>query len=336
MKNITKILIALSLTFSFMFAMTKTGTSVGQFLKIGTTADILGMGESGVANVRGMSAMQYNPAGLSRYNCQAITFSQSNWLVDTDFLYFGGTMNFGNMGTVGLSMTTLDYGEMAVRTVEDPEGTGEVFDAQDLSLGLVYANNLTDRFSIGGQVKYIGQKIWHMTAQTMAVDMGALFITQFKGIRLGMSITNFGGKMKMSGRDVRFYDDPDEDSYGNNDQVPAEYQLEKWPLPLTYRVGLAGEPIQNKNLRWTISVDAIHPSDNTEYINLGTEIVYRKMLFLRTGMRTLFQEDREGGFTLGGGLKYTFNQSLKLQLDYANVDYGRLGNVSFFTISINY
>ena len=336
MRNINKIIFILVLSISLSFAMTKTGTSVGQFLKIGATADIMGMGESGVANVRGMSALQYNPAGLSRYNTQAISFSQSNWLVDTDFFYFAGSMNFGRSGVVGFNVTSLDYGDMAVRTVKKPLGTGEMFNAQDLSIGLSYANNLTDRFSIGGQVKYIGQKIWHMNATTAAIDLGALFVTQFKDIRLGMSITNFGGKMKMSGRDVCFSNDPDEDSYGNNDQIPSEYKLDNWPLPLTFRVGLAGEAIDNKMLRWTLSIDAIHPSDNTEYVNLGTEVELRKMLYLRTGMRTLFQTDREGGLTFGGGIKYAFSQSLKLQIDYAYVDYGRLGNINVFTLSINY
>ncbi len=336
MKNLNKILIILIFSVTISSAMTKTGTSVGHFLKIGTGADIVGMGESGVANVRGMSAIQFNPAGLSRYHTQGVSFTQSNWLVNNEFFYFAGSMEFGRAGVVGFSLTTLDYGDMAVRTVEQPEGTGEFFNAQDMSIGLSYSNNLTDRFSMGGQVKYIGQKIWHMNAKTAAIDLGALFITQFKDIRLGMSITNFGGKMKMSGRDVRFYNDPDEKSYGNNDQIPAEYQLDQWPLPLTFRVGLSGEFLENRLMRMTWAVDAIHPSDNTEYVNLGVEAEISKLFYLRSGMRTLFMENREGGLSLGAGLKYTFSQSLKLQIDYAFSDYGRLDNINMFTLSIGF
>ncbi len=336
MRNIKKILLILILSISLNFAMTKTGTSVGQFLKIGTVADIMGMGESGVANVSSMSAIHYNPAGLSRFNTQAITFTQSDWLVNTDFFYFAGAMNFGVGGVVALNVTTLDYGDMLVRTVEKPGGTGEYFNAQDLAIGLAYSNNLTDRFSIGGQLKYINQKIWHMNSATAAFDIGALFITQFKDIRLGMSITNFGGKMKLSGRDVRFSNDPDEESYGNNDQIPAQYQLDQWPLPLTFRVGLAGEAIKNRLLKLTWAVDAIHPSDNTEYVNLGCELEISKMFYLRSGMRTLFQKNREGGTTFGAGLKYALNRSLKLQIDYAYIDYGKLSNIDMFTLSINY
>lgn len=336
MKNIRKILLLLTLCIGVSFGMTKTGTSVAHFLKIGNVADIVGMGESGVAYVRGMSAMQYNPAGLSRYRTQGVTFSQGSWLVNTDYFYFAGSLDFGTGGVLGVNITNLDYGDMAVRTVEDPNGTGEFFNAQDIAIGLAYSNNLTDRFSIGGQVKYIGQKIWHMNARTAAIDLGALFITQFKDIRLGMSITNFGGKMKMSGRDVRFSNDPDEESYGNNDQVPAEYQLDEWPLPLTFRVGLSGEAIKNRFLRLTWAVDAIHPSDNTEYVNIGCEAEINKMFLLRTGFRSLFMTDREGGLSFGAGVKYAINRSLKFQIDYAYVDYGRLDAINMFTLGINF
>ena len=33
--------------------------------------------------------------------------------------------------------------------------------SRDMAVGLSYAANLTDRFSIGGTMKYISQEIWH-------------------------------------------------------------------------------------------------------------------------------------------------------------------------------
>ncbi|MCF7886779.1 MAG: PorV/PorQ family protein, partial [Candidatus Marinimicrobia bacterium] len=300
--SIKKSIIITLISISGLIGMTKTGTSAAQFLKIGPMAGIMGTGESGVANVRDLSAIHYNPAGLSRYRTQSVTFTQSNWLVNTNYYYFAGSMDFSNAGVVGFHITTLDYGDMLVRTVEEPDGTGEYFGSQDLSIGLAYSKNLTDRFSIGGQVKYISQEIWHMSAATAAIDLGALFITQFNGIRLGMSITNFGGKMMLSGRDVQFYNDPATELYGNNDQIPAEYKLNQWPLPLTFRVGLSGEAFDSRRFRLSWNVDAVHPSDNTEYLNVGSELEFNRMFYLRTGIRTLFVKNREGGAAFGGGI----------------------------------
>ena len=324
------------LTGSSLFATTKSGTTVAQFLKIGINARTMGMGESGVANSTGLSSLQYNPACLARFNVQEITFSQSKWLVDTDFMNFSASMNFNQFGVIGLHVTQLDYGDEKVRTINEPTGNGEYWDAQDLNIGISYAKNLTDKFSIGGQFKFISQQIWHMKSSTMAIDLGALFITPFKDIRLGMSITNFGGKMMLEGRDVRFYDDPDETIYGNNDQIPAMYELNKWPIPLTFRVGLAGELIDSQGIKWTLSVDALHPSDNSEYLDVGTELGLFRKLYLRAGMRTLFAEDQEGGLSMGIGIQQAFTPALKIKVDYAWIDYGVFEYVNMLSVSLVY
>ena len=316
---------------------TKTVTTAAQFLKIGVHAGGMGMGESAVAFPSSLSALHWNPAGLSRFNTQEVVFTQSKWIADTDILYMAASMNFGRYGTVGAYMTTLDYGDdMLVRTEEKPLGTGERFSARDLDMGLSYASNLTDRFSIGGTVKFVSQQIWHMTAQTMALDLGALFITPLKDIRLGMSITNFGGKMQPSGRDVRFYADPDPILYGNNDQIPANYELSSWAIPQTFRVGLSGDVGSLKTMKLTWAVDALHPSDNSEYINVGAELSVMERLFLRAGWRTLFAVDREGGMSMGAGIKHAFSPNFKIKLDYAYVDYGVLNQINMLTFSILY
>lgn len=329
--SLTIILLAAQLS-----ATTKSGTSAAQFLKIGTQARTMAMGEATVANAEGLSALQWNPAGLAKFGTQSASFSQSNWLVGTKFFNAAGSFNMGRMGTVGAQLTMLNYGEMPVRTELEPNGTGEYFNAQAFNIGVAYANNLTDRFSIGGQVKYIQETIWHMNASTIAFDVGAIFTTPFKDIRLGMSITNFGGKMQLAGRDVRFFADPDEEMSGNNDQIPANYELNKWAIPLTFRVGLSGDLIDRGYVKWTWAVDALHPSDNSEYVNLGTELALWKMLYLRAGYRTLFQDEAPGGLTAGLGMKYMFTSNSGIQFDYAFVSYGDLGYVNMFTVGLDF
>ncbi len=336
MRKYLIIIMTLTLVVGQLSATTKSGTSAAQFLKIGTQARTMAMGEATVANPEGLSALQWNPAGLSKYETQTASFSQSNWLVGTQFFNAAAALNLGRMGTIGAQLTMLDYGEMPVRTELEPDGTGEYFVAQNLNMSVAYANNLTDRFSIGGQVKFIQETIWHMKASTVAFDVGALFTTPFKDIRLGMSITNFGGTMQLSGRDVRFYNDPAEDMYGNNDQIPANYELDEWAIPLTFRVGLSGELIDKGYIKWTWAVDALHPSDNTEYVNVGTELALWKMLYLRTGFRTLFMDERNGGLTAGVGMKYMLTSSTGIQFDYAFVSYGDLGYINMFTVGMDF
>ncbi len=80
----------------------------------------------------------------------------------------------------------------------------------------------------------------------------------------------------------------------------------------------------------------MHPSDNSEYVNIGTELALWKMLYLRTGFRTLFMDERNGGLTAGIGMKYMLNSSYGIQFDYAFVSYGDLGYINLFTVGMDF
>ena len=236
---------------------------------------------------------------------------------------------------MGFSLTSLSVPDDIVRTVEDPEGTGERFDAGDLALTFSYSKRLTNKFSLGGNLKYIQQKIWHSSANAVAVDIGALFITPFKDIRIGASISNFGKSLKMDGRDMIISVDPDHQNQGNVEFVNALYETDDFPLPLIFRVGIAGELIQSPTSRLSFALDALHPNDNSESVNVGLEFAYAETFFLRGGYATLFRDVTEQGLTLGGGIYYRLGRSnMKFKIDYSYADYGRLGLIQRFTIGL--
>ncbi len=317
--------------------ITKTGTTVAQFLKIGVDARGTAMGGAFAAMAGDLSAMYWNPAGLGHYQGLGTMFVHNEWLADMNFNYAAVAFEVRGLGTLGLSVTSLSAPDDFVRTVDRPEGTGELFDANDLALGLTYARRLTDRFAIGGTTKFIRQNLWHMSANAVALDIGALFTTPFRNIRLGACISNFGSDLRLDGRDIRFSNDPDPTNEGNVEFVNALYETEKFPLPLSFRVGLATEIYQNDNVRVTVGLDALHPNDNAESINTGAEVVLNEMLFLRGGYSTLFRAESEEGLTLGGGLHYRlWGSSTMLKIDYAYADFGLLENVQRFSLGVNF
>ncbi|MGH7492085.1 MAG: PorV/PorQ family protein [bacterium] len=317
--------------------ITKTGTAVGQFLKIGADARGTAMGGAFAAMEGDLSAIHWNPAGLGHHRGLEAMFVHGQWLADMNFNFAAVAMNIGQVGKLGLSVTNLSTPEDLVRTVEQPEGTGERFNANDLALGLTFARRLTDRFSIGGTVKFIRQGIWHMNASAVALDIGALFTTPFRNVRLGASIVNFGSDMRLDGRDIRFSQDPDPQREGNVELVNALYETDKYSLPLAFRVGLATELIKNENLRLTAGLDALHPNDNTESLNLGAELAFSELLFLRGGYGTLFRKNTEEGGTLGGGLHYRlWGSNTMLKIDYAYADFGLLENVQRFSLAVEF
>lgn len=316
--------------------VSKVGTTAAPFLEIEAGSRALGMGGAFVAVANDVTALYWNPAGIARLKKSGVIFEHVDWLAGTSYNYAALAMPLGPVGALGISFTSLGMADMEVRTVFYPEGTGEKFGVSNVALGLSYAKALTDRFSIGFTGKYIQEKLWHMQASSFALDIGTLFTTQLNNMRIGMSISNFGNKMQLYGKDTMVKHDIDVVKYGNNEKINAHLDTGFWSLPLVFRVGVAMEVLQNSMNRVTVAIDALHPNDNTESVNIGFEYALREMLFLRGGYKSLYQLDTEEGLTAGAGFAYNLYGGLAVELNYAYTDFGILNNVQRFSIALNF
>lgn len=317
--------------------ITKTGTTAAQFLKIGLDPRGSAMGNAYVAMRGDLGTLFWNPAGSAYIQGMETMFVTSRWLADIRYNYAAFTLQARGLGVLGLSITSLAVPEDLVRTVEKPEGTGELFDASDLALVISFSRRLTDKFSLGGNLKYIRQSIWHAHASAFAADLGALFVTPFKNIRLGASLSNYGSDMQLTGRDQKISVDPDPLNEGNVEFVNARYETDVFPLPLLFRVGIAGEMIQTSSLRLSLALDALHPNDNSESVNTGFELALGETVFLRGGYASLFRQDSEQGLTLGAGFHYrVWNSPTILKVDYSYAAYGRLNGVQRLAVGVKF
>ncbi len=317
--------------------LTKSGTTAAQFLKIPVGARAIGMGGAYVALANDATAIYWNPAGLTHAGSRgAANFVHTEWLAGTSFDFATVVLQAGNFGALGLSFTALSLPDMKVRTEFEPEGTGELFSAIDFAMGLSYARALTDRFSLGVSAKYIRQQIWHMTASTIAFDIGMRFRTDFDRLVLGVSIANFGPKLQFAGKDAFINYDFDPNLWGDNANIFANLQTDKWDLPLLFRFGMALELLRQEMTQLTATVEARHPNDNTENISFGMEYGFRKRFFLRSGYQALFEDEAEKGLTFGAGFVYFFSAAAPLSIDYAYADWGRLNNVHRFSVELHF
>ena len=332
-----KVLLLLILfTVGITLGQTKVGSTAAPFLNIGVGPRAISMGGAFTASANDITALYWNPAGVSRLETSNALFAHSKWFADITYNWAGVSLYLGDIGTLGMSITYLDYGDIEVTTLTEQEGTGEFYSASDVAMSLTYAYNLTDRFSIGASTKYIRQKIWNSSASAVAFDIGVLFLSDFFGTKIGASITNFGGDMQIDGKDLFVQHDVDPNIYGNNDQILAKLNTDTWPLPLTFRVGVAWDLIKLDDHTFTFGVDALHPSDNSESLNIGAEYVFSDLLSLRGGYKSLFLENSEEGMTLGVGLKHFFSPSFGIYIDYAYQDFGILDNTQHFSLGVSF
>ena len=318
-----------------LLAQSNAGTSVGQVLLIEPSSRIAALGNAGVTMTGEIEAAYYNPGSIGTLEVSGVQFTHSMWLADIAYDYVAGSLYLGNFGTIYGSVTSLNSGEIDVRTVDQPLGTGERYTVSDIAFGLGYGRRISDRFSVGAQLTYLQETIWHSSMSAFAINVGTLYEISENGLRIGASISNWGTRAKFDGRDLRILYDQGASTHGDNPALPAELFMNDFPLPIIFRVGIGMPVVVDQNNKLYLAVDAFHPSDNTESVSAGAEWMMFNIFSLRGGYQNLFQVDSEVGLSLGAGVQYDMS-GYELSFDYAWTDHKRLESTQRLTLGVTF
>lgn len=336
-KLILVLLILPSLTIAQ--SVSRVGTTAAPFLKIGVGARSLALGEAAVSQASDVTALYWNPAGLGVMPRHQLILNHYEYVADLSFDYAGVAIKLPNVGTIGFQFTYLGAPDIERTTLLQQDGTGEMVSASFYAAGVSFGRSLTDRFAIGGTLKLIQENLWHSKASGVSLDLGILYTTIFKNLKLGMSVSNFGSGMKMSGRDLLVQHDIDPTAAGNNETINADLTTDEFPLPILFRVGMSTNLTRDffgmENHDLIIAMDAIHPNDNKEYLNVGAEYLFHRFIALRAGYRQLFLDEKEGGLSFGFGLHFNVSR-FELNLDYAALDFGRFDYLNKFSFIFSF
>ncbi len=312
----------------------KVGTAAAQFLKIGVGARAMGMAGSFTAVGNDISTIYWNPAGIANLDRFSIGVTHTEWFADISHDFAGAVLPLSTSDFLAVQAIMLNSGEQEVTTVAQPDGAGIFYDVQDLSIGLSYARQLTDRFSVGVTAKYVVQNLYNVQASSLTLDVGSYLKTGFHNLVIGMAISNFGGSMQLDGRDLITI--ADINPYFNGNFNPdARLTTQEYPLPLIFRVGLSmdvvGSPeslYPSEDYRFTLAAEGTHLNDNNERFNIGGEISWTETVFVRAGYK--FNYDTEK-WTLGLGVNVPIGNQ-KVGFDFAYIQFESLGNVSQFSV----
>lgn len=178
-----------------------------------TDSRSIALGESFVALPGNVAAMMYNPAGLA--GIRGITagyFRRSNRILDIEGRYAHSFVAAVEtpIVDVGVFYTRFNHGELLVRTVENPDGTGEKVNPYDETYGLSLAKGFGEYFNLGVSIKRFNMSGFptqsSQSGAPIAVDFGLLvkhdYSTEDAPIRhrltVGASLQNTGGKIEFS------------------------------------------------------------------------------------------------------------------------------------------
>jgi len=303
---ITVIFLCTALIMPSHAVMKKLAQTGMKYLAMDVVPRAIAMGGSYMMVGADATALFYNPAGIA-YTEKSIDFfaSQTEWVANISYMAGGLVKNMGNLGVFGVSMIYSDYGDDIQGTKRTTTDKGyedtEKIDVGAYAVGVAYGKQLTNKFSIGGQIHYATQKLGTSVIMEgepakenkvsgITYDFGTIFYPGYKSLRIGMTLRNYSGEF--------------------------EYEEETFQAPLTFAIGAAMDVLdllgEHENAL-LLSIDAVHPRDYTERLNIGGEFLFMDMFAIRAGYRYNYDEE---GLTLGAGLNYTLS-GLNVRVDYA-------------------
>ena len=306
-----------------------------QFLSIVSDARAAAMAEAVTSLQFGSSSLFFNPAGMAEMTgIVDASASINQWIADIKHNSLSLAINpfEGTYGVIGFSVQYVDYGDFYGTRVNlsSPQGYDDtgIFNLNALAIGVGYAKQLTDRFSVGGQVRWVRQSLGESMianntftdtsgnrfADTSFVDneltpfvfdFGTQFKTGLKSLVFGMSVRNFSAEYKYAEEGI---------------QAPIVFTL-----GISMNVfDLVGEMPYDQSLY--LSVDASHHRDHPEQIKVGMEYKILKILSLRGGYTSTSNIDEHNGLSFGVGLS-----QFGFAFDYSYTPYGIFDKVQRFT-----
>jgi hypothetical protein len=309
----------------------KKGTAGATELLLPVGAKGIALGGAMLSNSDGVDAVYWNPAGLAPglgANGVQAEFSSTNYLEGVNISYVAIGSSVGQLGSLALTLKSIDFGKIDVTTHDDPDGNGSTFSPSYITLGLSYSKELTDKISVGTTVKLVNETIVRTSATGAAVDAGVIYKVSdnsfLKGLKFGIALKNIGTDMQFTGADLETSTIPSSsESTDAQSTVPVRYVAQSFELPTTYELGASYDYLFAGT---KVAVSSAFQSSNfsDDYFRGGLEVSYEDYLFLRAGyiLPTGSDQTQIQKSSFGGGVRIPLGTSfLVFDYAYASVQY---------------
>lgn len=304
--------------------MKKVGQSTMNFLQVTISPRAAALGNAYTALCDDAESIFYNPAGLAGISSGYSAFiSQTQWIADINYTAGAVAKSLGNLGTIGLSVLSVDYGDViGAVPIEGGDGyelTGNV-NLGAYAFGLAYARQISNQFYMGGLLQYVGQQLGSNELVTgmvennsnkITMNFGVKYITNFKKFAFAMAIRNFSTEVKYE-----------------------EYNSQ---MPLVFMVGGSIDLLEfvapdHSGQPLTLSAEFLHPNNYTERVNVGGEYSLFSLLAVRAGYE--FNRDLSG-FNAGFGIMPQFAGST-FALNYSYSAFDIFDDVNRFSLNVSF
>ena len=308
-KQLSIILIAaLGLGSSWAGNPDRAGSAGASQLLINPWAASNGLVGANMASIQGLESVFTNVAGLCFINKNELITANSQYLSGTGISLnsVGFATKVGDSGVLGITVTSMQFGDIPIMTEDLPEGGIGTFSPSFSNIGVSYSKEFSNSIFAGITLRIIGESISNVKASGVAFDAGIRYVTgENDKMRFGISLRNVGPPMRYAGDGLTVTATPQ----GSAGSLTVLQRSEKYELPSLLNIGFAYDVLKSENM--VIELNSMYTSNSftKDQLGFGAETRIGDYLELRAGYlweQGLFSNDNvttaytgpAGGLTL--------------------------------------
>lgn len=308
-------LIYLSLT-----AVAQTGTNVYPFLNVPTSARQAALGGDAIS-VRDFDVnfAGINPALINLDMDNRIGINYASYLAGTTLGSINYVKDLQEGHFISINARVLDYGKIP-RTDEFGQTNGD-FSALDASVGIGYAYQFEEDFTIGANLNYITSKIDNYTSAAISANAGVTYHNEQSKETLALVFRNFGYQFQPYN--------------GVRENLPFRADLGYTKIlpefPLAYT--LTYHDLQQFNISQTVDINGQEVGFGRkllDHLSGGIELFPEQAFNLRLGYNVkrgnelaVLDQRSFAGLSFGFGIKIS-----SFRFDYSHVRYHNASNIN--------
>jgi hypothetical protein len=282
----------------------RVGTAGASELLVNPWARSSAFADAGISSTVGLEASFVNIAGLAFTNKTQIKFNYSNWMGNAGIALnsAGIAQRISESDVISVSVQSLNYGDIPITTVNNPEGEIGFFTPRANVFNVGYARSFSASIYGGINFKVISENIANLKASGIAIDAGIRYVTgEQDQIKFGIALKNIGPVMRYKGDGLA-----QQINYvSSGTQATLEERSATFELPSLLSIGGSYDFIFNEQNKLTLGAAFTANSFSSDQYRLGLDygMTAEKMAFnIRGGFvyeKNLFSAENRSNALVG-------------------------------------
>ncbi|MFT5779522.1 MAG: hypothetical protein ACI837_002481 [Crocinitomicaceae bacterium] len=180
----------------------RVGSAGASHMLINPWARSSAIGDAGISSTNGLEATFTNIAGLAFTDKTQLKFNYSNWMgsAGISFNSAGIAQRISENDVIAISVQSLNYGEIPITTVANPEGNIGFFSPRANVFNIGYARSFSNSIYGGINFKVVSENISNLKSSGVAIDAGIRYVTgEQDQVKFGIALKNVGPVLRYKG-----------------------------------------------------------------------------------------------------------------------------------------